>query len=219
MTSSLRSRRLLVAVGMVGAPICLAVGNLLAVDTGTTAATEAAALNAHSGQFLAAAVVQAAGFTLLGVVGVGIAMLVQRRGNLLATIAALITLIGGIVMGGAVLTSAFVQVAIATSGDTHAMSVLQNDAGVGGLFEFAIVSALGGLLAAIALLIGRPVPVWVTIVFILGVLLSSFGGGVLGAALSIPFLVGTALLARALVRGDGVAAASERVQHGVAVSA
>lgn len=218
MTTSLPSRRILVATGMVGAPICLAVGNLLAVNTGTTPAQTVAAISAHTGQYLAASVIQAAGFALLGAVGVGIAMLVRHRGSALATVAALFTLIGGVVMGGTVLAGAFVEAALSTGDGASALAALQSNAGLGALFEFSIVAGLGGLLGAVALLVGRPVPIWVSLLLLVGVVLSSAGGGALGAALTLPFLIAIVFLARALVRGARVPEAA-RITRGETVAA
>lgn len=218
MTTSLPSRRLLVATGMVGAPICLAVGNLLAVNTGNTPAQAVAAISTHTGQYLASSAIQAVGFALLGAVGVGIAMLLRHRGSALGSVAALLTLIGGVVMGGTVLASGFVEAALSSGDGASALAALQSDAGLGALFEFSIVAGLGGLLGAVALLIGRPVPIPVSLLLLVGVVLSSAGGGAIGALLSIPFLVATVLLARALVRGPRNPEAL-RVTHAEAVAA
>ena len=185
-------RRMLIAIGMVGSPICLALGNLLLTSPGST--------DTHSAIYLTGSVIDAAGFALLGAFGVGVAVLLPARGGVLATIGAVLTVIGGVVMGGAVLTTAFVQAAIPTAIAPRITSTLESDPRLGTLFEFALVAAVGGVLGAIALIIGRPVPLWISIVLIIGILMSSAGGGVLGAALTLPFLVADALLARALVR-------------------
>ncbi len=205
MTPVTRSRRTLVAIGMVGSPICLSVGNLLLPSTSGTPAQAAAAV--HTAAYLPASVIDAAGFALLGAVGVGIAMLVQRRGSALATLGAVLAVIGGVVMGGAVLTSAFVQAALPAADAAQVIAALQTDGGLGSLFLFSIVAGLGGLLAAVAVLIGRPVPVWIGVMLIASILIANFGGGVLGAVLAIPFLAVDVLLARALIRADPADAA------------
>lgn len=194
-------RTLPVAIGMVGAPVCLAVGNLLAVRADGSAAQQATTIAVHSGQFLAAAVLQGTGFALLGAVGVGLAMLVRARGSLLAVIGAILTVIGGVVMSGAVITTAFVEAALTPATAARVLPALQSNAALGGLFDFALVAAVGGLLCAVALLIGRPVRVWKTVLLLIGLLLTFFGGGTLGAVLSIPFLIAVALLAGDLLQG------------------
>ncbi len=197
------SRRFLVAIGMVGAPICLAVGNLLlAPSSGGSPAAELQA--AHSGAFLAGSVIDAAGFALLGAFGVGLAMLLPRRGSVLATIAALLMLVGGVVMAGAVLTTSFVEASLPVTA-ASVLQALQTSPTVGILFEFAMLAALGGILAVVALLIGRVVPVWLPILLLVGLLLSAAGGGVVGAALTLPLLAAAVLLARALIRPQDAA--------------
>lgn len=200
MTTALPSRRLLVAIGMVGSPICLDVGNLLLPATSGTAAQQAHTLAAGSGSYLAGSVLDAAGFALLAALGVGIAMLLPRRGSTLATVGALFTLIGGIVMAGAVLTTACVTIAIARTSTPAVLSLLQSNSTLGSLFLFAMVAALGGLFGAIALLIGRPVRVWVPLLLIIGMVLSFLGGGPLSVLLSLPVLIAAVLLASALIR-------------------
>ncbi|WP_375401395.1 hypothetical protein [uncultured Amnibacterium sp.] len=185
---------------MVGAPIGLTVGNLARPTIDGSPAAQAQAIAAHAGQYLFSSVADAAGFALLGALGVGIAMLLPGRGGRFGTIGALLTVIGGVVMGGAVLTSSFVQAAIPASLAPQVQPVIESNAALGGLFDFALVAAVGGLLGAVGLLIGRPVPIWLTVLLIVSILISNFGGGLLGAVLSLPFLVVTALLAGALIR-------------------
>lgn len=199
------SRRVLVAIGMVGAPLCLAVGNLLGPSTAGSAVQQLRAVHAHLAPYVAASVLEAAGFALFGALGVGIAMLVRRRGSLLATIAALLTLLGGVVMGGAVLTTSLVQAALPVS-DASVLAALQSNAAVGTLFAFPLLAVVGGVLAVVALLIGRPVRIWVPILLLVGLVLSLVGGGVLGAVLTIPTIIAVAILAGALIRTPEAAA-------------
>ena len=201
-------RRLLLAVGMVGAPVCLALGNLILPPAHGTAAQQLQAVHASTAAYLGGSVIDAAGFALLGAVGVGIATLLPRRGALLATIAALLTLAGGTVMGGAVLTTSIVEAALPLSHGAEVLAALQGSAAVGLLFQFSLLAAVGGLLGVVALLVGRPVSWWVPVLFLVGLLLTMAGGGVIGAVLTIPLLIATALLARALVRRSPVVTAA-----------
>lgn len=200
------ARRLLLAVGMVGAPVCLALGNLILPSVHGTAAQQLQAVHAGTAAYLGGSVVDASGFALLGAVGVGIATLLPRRGGVLATIAALLTLVGGTVMAGAVLTTAFVEAGLPLAHGAQVLAALQMAPTVGLLFQFSLLAALGGLLGVVALLIGRPVARWVPVLLLVGLLLTMASGGALGAALTIPFLVATVLLARALVRRSPVGA-------------
>jgi hypothetical protein len=200
MSTSLPSRRLLVAIGMVGSPLCLDLGNLVLPAATGTAAQQAHAIAAHSGAYLAGSVLDAAGFGLLGALGVGVAMLLRHRGSALATAGALLTVIGGVIMAGAVLTTALVTATLARSDQVRPLSLLQSNSSIGSLFLFAMVAALGGLLGAIALLVGRPVPFWIPVLLLVGTVLSFLGGGALSVLLSLPVLVAAALLAGALVR-------------------
>jgi hypothetical protein len=190
---------------MVGAPLCLAVGNLIGPSTTGSAAEQLRTVHAHVATYLMASVLEAAGFALLGALGVGVAMLVRRRGAALATIGALLSLLGGAVMGGAVLTTALVQAALPVS-DASALAVLQSSPTVGAPFEFAILTVVGGVLGVVALLIGRPVRIWVPILLLVGLLLSLVGGGPLGALLTVPTIVAAAILAGALLRSPATVA-------------
>ena len=133
-------------------------------------------IHAHLGSYVAGSIIDAAGFAMLGALGVGIAMLLPNRGGVLATIGAVLTLLGGIVMGAAVLVLGFVQAALPAS-QAAVETMLQANSGLGSLFNGALIAALGGLLGAIALLIGRPVPIWMPILLLAGLVLSFLGGG------------------------------------------
>lgn len=210
-----RLRRLLVAIGAVGGPLCLALGNLIPPALGGSARQQLTAVHAHLGPYLTGAVLQAAGFALLGALGVCIAMLLPRRGGALATVGAVLTLIGGVVMGGAVLTTAFVEAALPAS-SAAALARIQGDPTLGSLFDFALVAAVGGVIGVIALLVGRPVRIWVPLVLLVGLLLSFAGGGPLGALLTLPVVVATVALAGALVRTPAASATETRSPEAVA---
>jgi fucose 4-O-acetylase-like acetyltransferase len=102
------------------------------------------------------------------------------------------------------LTTSFVEASLPVTA-ASVLQALQTSTTVGILFEFAMLAALGGILAVVALLIGRVVPVWLPILLLVGLLLSAAGGGVVGAALTLPFLAAAVLLARALIRPQDAA--------------
>jgi hypothetical protein len=219
MSPSLPSRRLLVAIGMVGSPICLDLGNLLLPATSGTAAQQVSEIAAHSGTYLAGSVLDAAGFGLLGALGVGVAMLLRSRGSALATVGAVLTVVGGVIMAGAVLTTALVTMALVHADQPRVLSLLQTSPSIGSLFLFAMIAALGGLLGAIALLIGRPVAIWIPVLLLVGTVLSFLGGGPLSVLLSLPVVIAAALLAGTLVRGRGTTDGVTERQAATAVTA
>ena len=203
-----RSRRLLLATGLVAAPalMALGIGFEPAVPSDGVATFEVIA--GQSGRYYLAVLATIIGLGLLPVVGAAIAVLVQRRGRAAATWAAALFGIGGIAVavGKGFQIISWLEAAPA-AGYREAFSHVgdQVPAGAEVFFIAGTVTLLSAaILAAVALWRSRIVPRWLAagygVTWVTGLFFTGDPGAGAGLAV-LPLLVVSIPIALVLARG------------------
>ncbi|MDQ6715406.1 MAG: hypothetical protein M3Z83_04785 [Actinomycetota bacterium] len=190
-------RQRLSALALAGAGVGIVAGHALSVDSGQSSDAYLADFTAHHVRGTIGGLTIAVGAFLL-VPGLAAALrLVTGRGARLATVAAVLWGLGAMALGaGDVMQTLVMSALVPAHPDTvRAVIDVAQDGILGLPFLFAPAFVLGGVLFALALLLGRGVPVWLGVLSLVGPLLvlASSAGGLLTAAL--PLLpLGTALV-------------------------
>lgn len=207
-----RSRRLLLATGLVAAPalMALGIGFEPAVPAHRVATFEVIA--GQSGRYYLAVLATIIGLGLLPVVGAAIAVLVQRRGRAAATWAAALFGIGGIAVavGKGFQIISWLEAAPRLAGYREAFSHVgdQVPAGAEVFFIAGTVTLLSAaILAAVALWRSRIVPRWLAagygVAWVTGLFFTGDPGAGAGLAV-LPLLVVSIPIALVLARGAAV---------------
>lgn len=207
-----RSRRVLLATGLVAAPVLMALGIGFepAVPAHRVATFEVIA--GQSGRYYLAVLATIVGLGLLPVVGAAIAVLVQRRGRAAATWAAALFGIGGIAVavGKGFQIMSWLEAAPGLSGYREAFAHLGDQVPFGAEVFFiagSVTLLAAAILAAVALWRSRVVPRWLAagygIAWVTGLFFTGDPGA--GAALAVlPLLVISIPIALVLTRGTAV---------------
>lgn len=207
-----RSRRVLLATGLVAAPVLMALGIGFepAVPAHRVATFEVIA--GQSGRYYLAVLATIVGLGLLPVVGAAIAVLVQRRGRAAATWAAALFGIGGIAVavGKGFQIMSWLEAAPGLAGYREAFAHLGDQVPFGAEVFFiagSVTLLAAAILAAVALWRSRVVPRWLAagygIAWVTGLFFTGDPGA--GAALAVlPLLVISIPIALVLTRGTAV---------------
>jgi hypothetical protein len=218
-TSEGRSRRLLLATGLVAAPVLMAAGSGFEPPVPDSGVGIFQTIAAHSGRYYLAVLATIIGLGLLPVVGAGLAALVQERGRGAATWAAALFGIGGIsvAVGKGFQIITWLEAQPALAGDRAAFAHAGDHLPVGSevFFVVGVVTVLAAaILAAVALWRSRTVPRWLAAAYGVAWIAAMFfsGNPGAGAALAgLPLLVVSVPVARVLIRGGGPEPAAARV--------
>jgi MFS family permease len=217
-TSEGRSRRLLLATGLVAAPALMALGTGFEPPVPDGAA-EFQVIAAQSDRYYLAVLATIIGLGLLPAVGAAIAALVQRRGRAAATWAAALFGIGGVAVavgkGFQIIT--WLEAAPRLAGYRAAFAHVGDQLPIGSevFFLVGLVTVLAAaILAAVALGRSRTVPRWLAaaygVAWVAGLFFSGNPGA--GAALAmLPLLVVSIPVARVLLRAAPPEPATSRV--------
>lgn len=204
-----RSRRVLLATGLVAAPALMALGIGFEPAVPAHRAATFEAIAAQSGRYYLAVLATIVGLGLLPVVGAGIAALVQRRGRAAATWAAALFGIAGIaaVAGKGFQIISWLEAAPRLAGYREAFSHVGDQIPIGAEVFFiagAVTLLAAAILATVALWRSRTVPRWLAvgygIAWVTGLFFTGNPGA--GAALAaLPLLVVSIPIALVLARG------------------
>jgi hypothetical protein len=204
-----RSRRLLLATGLVGSPVLLALGIGFEPAVPTDGAATFEAIAGQSSRYYLAVLATIIGLGLLPVVGAAIAVLVQRRGRAAATWAAAMFGIGGIAVavGKGFQIISWLEAAPGLAGYREAFSHVGDHLppGVEVFFAAGLVALLSAaILAAVALWRSRTVPRWLAagygVTWIIALFFSGDPGAGAGLAV-LPVVVVSIPIALSLARG------------------
>jgi hypothetical protein len=198
-----------------GGPVALAAGAVLAIagmalhveGDGTEADVEfVRAVEAESTQWLVSHLLLAVGMALVAGGAVAAFRMARGRGAALTAIGAGIMAVGGLLMSLGDLGHGVLGYALSGKVDPATSLEIQEayffHPAVAVLSFGGMLLPLGVLVLGIALLRSRAVPRWAAVVLILSPVLITFGfaSGTRMLLLGIPFVVGLALVARAMAR-------------------
>lgn len=218
MSTTLRTRRRLLAVTVAATPVVIATGNAVFPKdsfqfTGTTqkALTGLAATAASPDRVRAASLILIVGVVMLAVSFCAIASLVRSRGGRTATAGAVLGVVGCV---GAILVVAWLGLSFYAASQaqipddakaTYIVSLLK-DTGLGNIAGFPFLAGLigGSVLMGIALFRSGRVARWIAIVFPVGVIAALVFApqGLPALVTALPLIVVMPLLARE-IRRDG----------------
>jgi hypothetical protein len=200
-TATDRVRQSLLAISMIAAPVLIFVGGALATHASDKSSPAAVAqFVASRGQHIAAGMIAAAGFTLLIPAMIGLMQFARARGAALATAGGILGWIGAsglavnnylITVVTGVLTTHSSDYGIAAQANHIARHSTLAHAG----FFLGIALSLGIVLAAVGTIRAKSLPLWLSILFIVGaVLVAGPSGPFLGIVISVSFIIGGVLL-------------------------
>jgi hypothetical protein len=197
MNGVLRARGMLLAGSMILGPACILIGHLLNVSSSETPAQYIRDVSAHHTAFVAGSVVLSAGAFLVISAMVGAMRLAPDRGGPLVTVGAILTCISAAALGAGTLMLGVVMGMLTPAHADLAVQVYRigNNSSLGSLpFILAPGIAIGPLLVAIGLYRAKITHRWLAILLGLAVIpvFLAPSGGVLGAALHLPFCVAMA---------------------------
>jgi hypothetical protein len=219
MTSTLASRRRLLAAAVVATPFSLATGNTLFPAKsfqmpGTTAhALETLTATAGApGRVLAGSLFEVVGFTLLAVTFAAVASLVRSRGGATATAAAVLGVVGSV---GGILVTCWLGLSVYAASRTPIpqeakaayLVSLTHSSGVGMIGGVCFLAGLvgGSVLLAVSLFRSGRVARWICFALPLAVLFAAVFApqGPAAMVMALPLLVVAVLLARELGHVEG----------------
>lgn len=213
MTSVSRARRLLLAIGMVSAPLLVAVSVYISPATGDTNDAYYQAVAQHRVQFMVANACLAWGLFLFVCAAAAFNLIAPQRGSLVTLVGSVLLAVGALGAGGSYWGDTLIQSSLTPEVDRVVTELLDTN-GPGLLFalpRFLIV--LGCVLAGVGLIRAGTVPRWVGLLVLVGGMLCLFIGsfGKPSQLLTLPLAVGMLGVALRLVRGslDG------QLHHGV----
>lgn len=197
MNGVLRARGMLLAGSMILGPACILTGHLLNVSSSETPARYIRDVSAHHTAFVAGSVVLSAGAFLLISAMAGAMRLATGRGGPLVTAGAILTCLSAAALGAGTLMLGVVMGMLTPAHAALAMQVFRigNNSGLGSLpFILSPGIVIGPLLVAIGLYRAKIAHRWLAVLLGLAVIpvYLAPSGGVLGAALHLPFCVAIA---------------------------